>query len=87
MSLMCIADPDTTTRKNPKLPEKWAYDYNHVGVLAELAKVKHEELFWGVGVQGRGEGVAKEDVGAAGELAEGGGCVVDAAEPADFSRR
>ena len=25
---------------NPKLPEKWAYDYNHVGVLAELAKVK-----------------------------------------------
>ena len=40
MSLMCIADPDTTTRKNPKLPEKWAYDFNHVGVLAELAKVK-----------------------------------------------
>ena len=40
MSLMCIADPDTTTRKNPELPEKWAYDYNHVGVLAELAKIK-----------------------------------------------
>ena len=26
--------------ENPKLAERWAYNYNHVGVLAELAKVK-----------------------------------------------
>ena len=31
--------------------------------------------------------MAKEDVGAAGELAEGGGRVVEVAEPADFSPR
>ena len=32
-----------TTAKNPKLPERWAYEFNHVGVLAELAKVKQVE--------------------------------------------
>merc|ERR1719500_1443608 len=34
------ADPTATTAKNPKLPERWAYEANHVGVLVELAKVK-----------------------------------------------
>ena len=29
--------------KNPKLPERWAYEHNHVGVLVELAKVKEVE--------------------------------------------
>ena len=29
--------------ENPKLAERWAYNYNHVGVLAELAKVKDLE--------------------------------------------
>ena len=33
-----------TTAKNPKLPERWAYENNHVGVLAELAKVKEVEV-------------------------------------------
>ena len=28
---------------NPKLPERWAYEFNHVGVLAELVKVKEVE--------------------------------------------
>ena len=37
------ADPSVTTAKNPKLPERWAYEFNHVGVLAELAKVKEVE--------------------------------------------
>ena len=37
------ADPSVTTAKNPKLPERWAYEFNHVGVLAELAKVKQVE--------------------------------------------
>merc|ERR1719430_1057771 len=37
------ADPGATTAKNPKLPERWAYENNHVGVLAELAKVKEVE--------------------------------------------
>ena len=26
--------------ENPKLPERWAYEHKHVGVLVELAKVK-----------------------------------------------
>ena len=34
------ADPTAVTAKNPKLPERWAYENNHVGVLVELAKVK-----------------------------------------------
>jgi len=34
------ADPTAVTAKNPKLPERWAYESNHVGVLVELAKVK-----------------------------------------------
>merc|ERR1719209_289683 len=34
------ADPTATTVKNSKLPEHWAYDHNHVGVLVELSKVK-----------------------------------------------
>ena len=29
--------------KNPKLPERWAYEHSHVGVLVELAKVKEVE--------------------------------------------
>ena len=37
------ADPTATTVKNPKLPERWAYEHNHVGVLVELAKVKEVE--------------------------------------------
>ena len=37
------ADPAATTAKNTKLPERWAYENNHVGVLAELAKVKEVE--------------------------------------------
>ena len=28
---------------NPKLPERWAYEFNHAGVLAELVKVKEVE--------------------------------------------
>ena len=38
------ANPTATTAKNPKLPERWAYEYNHFGVLAELAKVKDLEV-------------------------------------------
>jgi len=34
------AKPTATTAENPKLPERWAYEHNHVGVLVELAKVK-----------------------------------------------
>jgi len=37
------ADPTVTTVHNPKLPERWAYEFNHVGVLAELVKVKEVE--------------------------------------------
>ena len=37
------ADPAATTAKNTKLPERWAYENNHVGALAELAKVKEVE--------------------------------------------
>ena len=37
------ADPTATTVKSRKLPERWAYEHNHVGVLAELAKVKEVE--------------------------------------------
>ena len=36
-------DPAATTAKNTKLPERWAYENNHVGALAELAKVKEVE--------------------------------------------
>lgn len=43
ISLLYRADPTATTAKNPKLPERWAYDNNHVGVLAELTKVKEVE--------------------------------------------
>jgi len=34
------AEPTATTANNPNLPERWAYNNNHVGVLAELVKVK-----------------------------------------------
>jgi len=42
------ANPAATTPKNPKLPERWAYEHNHVGVLVELAKVKEvePEIMW-----------------------------------------
>ena len=33
-------NPSATTAKNPKLPERLAFEFNHVGVLAELAKIK-----------------------------------------------
>jgi len=36
-------NPAATTAKNPKLPEHWALEYKHVGVLLELAKVKELE--------------------------------------------
>ena len=42
-NLVYRADPTATTAKNPKLPERWAFDNNHVGVLAELTKVKEVE--------------------------------------------
>jgi len=37
------ADPTATTVHNSKLLERWAYEHNHVGVLAELVKVKEVE--------------------------------------------
>jgi len=33
-------NPSATTAKNPKLPERLAFEFSHVGVLAELAKIK-----------------------------------------------
>ena len=33
-------NPSATTAKNPKLPERLAFEFHHVGVLAELAKMK-----------------------------------------------
>ena len=33
-------NPSATTAKNPKPPERLAFEFNHVGVLAELAKMK-----------------------------------------------
>ena len=33
-------NPSATTAKNPKLPERLAFEFHHVGVLAELAKIK-----------------------------------------------
>ena len=40
INLLYRADPTATTANNPNLPERWAYNNNHVGVLAELVKVK-----------------------------------------------
>merc|ERR1719430_2972985 len=42
------ANPAATTVKNPKLPERLAYEHEHVGVLVELAKVKDVEpkIMW-----------------------------------------
>ena len=37
-------NPSATTAKNPKLPERLAFEFNHVGVLAELAKIKALDL-------------------------------------------
>ena len=33
-------NPSATTAKNPKLPERLAFEFSHVGVLAGLAKIK-----------------------------------------------
>merc|ERR1712013_90533 len=33
-------NPSATTAKNPKLPERLAFEFSHVGVLAELARKK-----------------------------------------------
>ena len=43
INVLFRADPAATTAKNTKLPERWAYENNHVGALAELAKVKEVE--------------------------------------------
>ena len=43
VNILFRADPAATTAKNTKLPERWAYENNHVGALAELAKVKEVE--------------------------------------------
>ena len=43
INILFRADPAATTAKNTKLPERWAYENNHVGALAELAKVKEVE--------------------------------------------
>ena len=44
INLLYRADPTATTANNPNLPERWAYNNNHVGVLAELVKVKEVAL-------------------------------------------
>ena len=33
-------NPSATTAKNPKLPERLAFEFSHVGVLVELARMK-----------------------------------------------
>ena len=33
-------NPSATTAKNPKLPERLAFEFSHVGVLVEFAKMK-----------------------------------------------
>ena len=33
-------NPSATTAENPKLPERLAFEFSHVGVLAELARMK-----------------------------------------------
>ena len=43
INILFRVDPAATTAKNTKLPERWAYENNHVGALAELAKVKEVE--------------------------------------------
>jgi len=53
------ADPTATTVENPKLAERWAFNFNHVGVLAELAKVK--DLGSDINVSSLGELVRKEE--------------------------
>ena len=45
--------------KNPKLPERWAYEHKHVGVLVELAKVK--EVDPEIMLSSLGELVLKEE--------------------------
>ena len=45
--------------KNPKLPERWAYEHNHVGVLVELAKAK--EVDPEIMLSSLGELVLKEE--------------------------
>ena len=40
INLLYRADPTATTANDTTLPERWAYDNKHVGVLAELIKVK-----------------------------------------------
>jgi len=53
------ADPIATTAKNPKLPERWAYEHNHFGVLVELSKVK--EVDPEIMLSSLGELVLKEE--------------------------
>jgi len=53
------ADPTAVTVKNPKLPERWAYEHKHVGVLVELAKVK--EVDPEIMLSSLGELVLKEE--------------------------
>ena len=43
INVLFRVDPAATTAKNTKLPERWAYENNHVGALAELTKVKEVE--------------------------------------------